>query len=540
MRPQTRFCSIEGELRMHDGRQSRFAARGVLVALLAAAALPSSGSARAETAGRTMIVLDASQTMLRKIGSERKIEAAATVLSRVLGRPRAGFAAGVVAFGHRHSQTCDDFEVVKPLGEGFGEQDAAVLAGLKPQGPASLAQSMIFAVKQARLVAGDQLLLVIGSADACGADACGTAAKINKVIGATIDVVAIDSGDGVDFRSLRCIAKEGGGSYRQVTTSADLRAAVDAALDARAPAAPATTAATTADSSWDAETAAATTPAADRSTTDATTLTRTPEAAPVESAGVTTTIKLAALLAEPGPRITSGLVWRIFEDVAGADGQRKLIGTLRDAAPSVALPEGNFLINVAYGRANLTKRVSVAAGDVATEQFVLNAGGLRLAAALQNGETLPEQLVTFDILSDERDQLDNRATIAAGVKANVVTRLNAGIYRLVSTYGDANAVVESDVSVEAGKLTEVTVRHSGAKVSLRLVLQPGGEALANTQWTILTAEGDLVRRSVGALPSHVLAPGRYAAEARWNGKTFTQPFTVEPATAKDVEVLVEE
>ena len=48
--------------------------------------------------------------------------------------------------------------------------------------------------------------------------------------------------------------------------------------------------------------------------------------------------------------------------------------------------------------------------------------------------------------------------IVDGVKQGVILRLNSGIYHVVSTYGDANAHVRTDVTVEAGKLTWVVFR----------------------------------------------------------------------------------
>jgi hypothetical protein len=61
---------------------------------------------------------------------------------------------------------------------------------------------------------------------------------------------------------------------------------------------------------------------------------------------------------------------------------------------------------------------------------------------------------------------------------------------VISRYGDVNAVVRADLQVDAGKLTEAVMRHSGAEVTLKLVSSEGGEALANTNWTVLTEVGD--------------------------------------------------
>ena len=52
-----------------------------------------------------------------------------------------------------------------------------------------------------------------------------------------------------------------------------------------------------------------------------------------------------------------------------------------------------------------------------------------------------------------------------------------GAYHIVSNYGDTNAVVRSDIRVQAGKLTDVTVNHRAALITLKLVSEHGGEAL---------------------------------------------------------------
>ncbi len=124
-----------------------------------------------------------------------------------------------------------------------------------------------------------------------------------------------------------------------------------------------------------------------------------------------------------------------------------------------------------------------------------------------------------------------------GARPGLVIRLNAGIYHIVSTYGDANATVESDVTVEAGKLTEAQISHSAAKATFKLVSRQGGEALSDTQWTIQTKDGRVVKESVGALPSHLLAPGEYTAIARSQGKSFTNSFTLKAGETAVVEVV---
>ena len=251
-------------------------------------------------------------------------------------------------------------------------------------------------------------------------------------------------------------------------------------------------------------------------------------------------VTFKALVTEQGPKLDSGLVWRVYAAALSPDGTRKLIATHREAMPTAALLPGEYLVNAAYGLSNLTKKVKVESGKSIEETFVLNTGALKLAATLPNGDPLPEGSVRFDIFSDEEDQFGNRHRILASAKPGVVIRLNAGAYHIASLYGDANASVKCDVTVEPGKVTEATVKQTGAKVTFKLVQTLGGEALADTKWKILTSAGDVVKENAGALPTHILANGSYAVVADHGGLDFTRKFSIEASEPKQIEVVVED
>jgi hypothetical protein len=154
------------------------------------------------------------------------------------------------------------------------------------------------------------------------------------------------------------------------------------------------------------------------------------------------------------------------------------------------------------------------------------------------GKPAPPGAVTYSIFADDHDQFDSRSMVIGGAKPNLIIRLNSGIYRIVSQYGDANAKIESDVTVEAGKLTETTVTHTGGKATFKLVTRSGGEAMPDTRWTIQTEDGEMVKESVGALPTHVLAPGKYVVTASSGGHLFKNHFDIKDGDVKNVEVLM--
>lgn len=251
-------------------------------------------------------------------------------------------------------------------------------------------------------------------------------------------------------------------------------------------------------------------------------------------------VTLSAYLTQEGEAIDQGLVWRLYTEPAPNDPTLpKLVGTWKDATPSVQVDPGRYIVNVAYGRAHLSRRITFSGSRAVEERFVLNAGGLRVTAYLGTSEKAPDLAVSYDIYQGDADQLGGRGKVAGGVRAGVIVRLNAGLYHIVSTMGDANATLSADVTVEAGKLTDAVASHYAARVSLKLVTRAGGDAQADTQWAIHTLQGDLVRETQGAFPTHILAAGQYMATARHGGRLYQRQFTIAAGEAAEVEILMQ-
>ncbi len=247
-------------------------------------------------------------------------------------------------------------------------------------------------------------------------------------------------------------------------------------------------------------------------------------------------VTLSAHLTADSPSLDRGLVWRIFRPEAGPDGKLPLVASAQGGTGVFSLEPGSYLVHASFGRAGATKRIKVER-DSSHETLVLEAGGLKLDAILSGGVRIPAQKLRFAIYEGEPDASGERALIAPDVRPNAIVRLNAGTYHVVSNYGSVNAVIRSDIRVEAGKLTEATVEHRAAELTMKLVREPGGEAIADTSWSILTDSGDIVRESVGAFASMVLAEGEYAIVAKNRDRIYQRDFTVVAGRNQDVEVL---
>jgi len=257
---------------------------------------------------------------------------------------------------------------------------------------------------------------------------------------------------------------------------------------------------------------------------------------PADPAG-TGLVKLVAVLTEDGQAIEQGLVWRVFRDKPGPDRKPVLIEMHREMTPTLRLAPGEYIVNVAFGRANLTRRISVGPEQGAQERFVLNAGGLRIIPALAGHEPINEKAVSYEIYSDERDQHGQRVRVASGIRPGIIVRLNSGLYNIVGSYGDANAIARADVTVEAGKISEATLTHAAGMATFKLVARSGGDAFADTQWSLVNAQGEVVKESSGALPTHILAPGTYTVSAKNAGEVFQKTFTLRAGQSLQVEVL---
>ncbi len=245
-------------------------------------------------------------------------------------------------------------------------------------------------------------------------------------------------------------------------------------------------------------------------------------------------LTLGAVLAGDTKPIRSGLVWRIYEE-RGAGVAPALVTKLSASTPTTTLPPGSYIVHAAYGLASATKRLTIASGPV-SERFVIEAGALRLSGAIGD-VPIPANRLSFSIFQPLPNDSEGRLVVA-NVKAGDLVRLPEGTYHVVSTYGESNAIKRADLKVDRGRITEATLNHRAATVTLKLVTGVGGEAFAGTAFSVLTPGGDVIREAIGAFPTVTLAEGDYVVIARHNGKVYTREFRVESGLNGDVDVQV--
>ena len=168
---------------------------------------------------------------------------------------------------------------------------------------------------------------------------------------------------------------------------------------------------------------------------------------------------------------------------------------------------------------------------------MLDAGGLELDAVLAGGVRIPPTKLRFSIYEGERQA--GRRKGADPSRRQPQLHHPAECRRLSRRFdlwfGERRDPL--DIRVEAGKLTQATVEHHAAEMTMKLVREAGGEAIADTSWSVLSESGDPVRETVGAFASMVLAEGNYTIVAKNRDNIYQRDFTVVAGRNQDVEVL---
>jgi hypothetical protein len=258
-------------------------------------------------------------------------------------------------------------------------------------------------------------------------------------------------------------------------------------------------------------------------------------APPIASTPGQAVLSLTARYGKDLPAINGGLVWRVFSDRPDETGTFKLVREERGATPNIVLPPGGYVVHVTLGLVSAVRPVTLKA-DTFRESFLLPAGGLRIEGRVGTSK-IPQNQISFAIYKGSQFEAAERAALVPSVAAGDVVMLPEGTYYIISNYGDANSVVRSDIRVQASKLTDVIITHRAAVITLKLVGDKGGEALANTAWSVITPGGDVIKESIGAFPRVILSEGEYRAIAKNEGKVFERPFNVVNGVDGEIEVV---
>ncbi len=242
------------------------------------------------------------------------------------------------------------------------------------------------------------------------------------------------------------------------------------------------------------------------------------------------TLLLGAAFTNDSPLIRSNLQWRLFS----ITNPTIPLKTTDEPIPVFDLEPGEYIVHVTYGLASSSRKILVTK-QTASERLVILAGGLSVKGT-NGGKPINSKDLRVSVYIPSPTNAEDKL-LSDNVTAGEILRLPEGNYHITTAYGGSNSIVMADIRVQTGKLTEVTVNHKAARITLKLVSKAGSEAIANTAWTVLTPGGDVIREELSAFPTMILSEGTYTAIARNEGKTFTSEFKVSGSNDQDIEIL---
>lgn len=198
---------------------------GTLVAAfaIAASALPAS-------AAQVMLVIDGSGSAAGRIGDVRKIDIARRALDAAFDFAPADLSIGVVAYGHRNREACDDFEVLAPPGPAPVALSAA--ASISPLGRSPIAEATVAAAETFGGPDAEGTVIVItDNADNCAPDPCAIITALHeRMPNVTISIVGIAI-PAEEVGAITCFTDLTGGLYLRAANATDFGANLRRALD---------------------------------------------------------------------------------------------------------------------------------------------------------------------------------------------------------------------------------------------------------------------------------------------------------------------
>ncbi|MCB0568285.1 MAG: VWA domain-containing protein [Phaeodactylibacter sp.] len=179
-----------------------------------------------------LLILDGSGSMWAKAGSEYKIEVARQSISRLMDKLPAGTRLGLMVYGHRHKDDCEDIELLMPIAPLDKAAAVEKMKALNPTGKTPITASL----KQAFALLSDArqattAILVSDGLETCGADPC-EAARLAREQGLPLVLHVVGFGlEEESVAQLECIAQAGGGLYFDAKDSESLNGALEQAVE---------------------------------------------------------------------------------------------------------------------------------------------------------------------------------------------------------------------------------------------------------------------------------------------------------------------
>ena len=186
------------------------------------------------------IVLDVSGSMNAKLGEGNRWQTALAALREVLGTLPDDLNVGLRVYGHRYSsksaETCQDTELVVPLGLLDRDKIMKTAEELKPRGETPLIRSILKSVGDLKAAGGGSVMLITDGEESCKGNAKAAAKEIKASgVNLTLNIVGFTLTSEAVKKELGTLAGSTGGHYYSAQDGAQLARAIKLAALQRLP-----------------------------------------------------------------------------------------------------------------------------------------------------------------------------------------------------------------------------------------------------------------------------------------------------------------
>jgi hypothetical protein len=232
-------------------------------------------------------------------------------------------------------------------------------------------------------------------------------------------------------------------------------------------------------------------------------------------------LELSASLDSDGGTITRDIDWTLRDSDGDIVFQRS-----RPVAV-MSLKPGDYTVELAYGMAHMSQRLTLLEGNQLRVNFILNIGGIRILPRLKGLATLP---VPSETKVYANSGADKGRLIATSEIPGEILRVVSGEYRVESRFMPGNAVAVTDVTVKPGIMSSVEIDHIAGYARLTATT----DAVHGILWQVTSSTGENLLEQEAQSLTLILKPGTYTARAQIGAELRTAQFVVKAGEASDI------
>jgi len=239
-------------------------------------------------------------------------------------------------------------------------------------------------------------------------------------------------------------------------------------------------------------------------------------------------VDLSAATGAQGASIDD-LVYTIFEDDPESPDGRREVARSHATEASFILPAGTYYVSARSGDAEVRQRIAVGIGEAIKHKLTLELAILKLSASVAGAPATAAQGIVYRI--DKAD--GDKARVTRGVGPEAAFTLPPGRYTVSASLAAYPLSASQQITLEAGKATEATLKIEGGMVSFK---PPGEVAGSDVYWEVVDQNGAAVWRKTGRDAKTLLAPGHYKVRFEAQSVRREADFEVRAGEAKDIEI----